>query len=266
MAGLDWPAITRRNGNIMLALLFQLEQSQWWPPERLRVAQFRQAGQLLRHARATVPHYRERLKDLAWDGKAPPDADLWAQLPLLRRQDIQANEGRALLSECYPKSHGTTRKVHTAGSSGKPLTVVSSNIAAIFWNVISLRDTLWRRLDCSAKIAAIRLDENKLALYPEGVVMDYWLKSTRPFLATGPCAVLNISTPIDRQIEWLMRQKADYLITYPSNLEALLHHCLDKQIRLPGLSRVQTLSEVLHPRATWRASISSAAKAGSGNR
>ena len=248
MAGLDWPAIPGANGNIMLGLLFQLEQSQWWPAEKLQAQQFRQAGQLLRYARAQVPFYRERLKGFAWDGRQPLDPSLWAQLPVLRREDIQTHGGRALLSEKYPKSHGKTRQVNTSGSSGKPLTVTSSAMAAIFWNVITLRDFLWRRLDFSAKMAAIRFDEKRRATYPEGAVVDFWLKSAQPFLATGPCAVLDISTPVDKQVEWLARQEANYLITYPSNLEAMLLHCVEAQIDLPTLSQIQTFSEALHPR------------------
>lgn len=231
----------------MLGLLFQLEQSQWWTAERLSAQQFRQAGNLLRHARASVSHYRERLNDLAWDDGAPLDSELWRRLPVLRREDIQDGEGRALLSTHYPKSHGKIRKVHTSGSSGKPLAVTSSAMSAIFWNVITLRDFLWQRLDLDAKIAVIRFDKNRQARYPEGLTLDYWLKSTRSILATGACALLDIATPVDKQAEWLARQEAAYLITYPSNLEALLLYCQQARIRLPTLSQVQTLSEVLHP-------------------
>ena len=55
LQGVAWPAIPDMNSNILLALLFQLEQSQWWPPERLRASQFRQADLLLRHAFESVP-------------------------------------------------------------------------------------------------------------------------------------------------------------------------------------------------------------------
>ncbi len=58
--GIVWPAISDQSGNILLTLLFQLEQSQWWPPERLCAAQFGQAARLLRHAFETVPFYSER--------------------------------------------------------------------------------------------------------------------------------------------------------------------------------------------------------------
>ena len=248
MAGLAWPAIPERSGNIIFALLFQLTQSQWWAPDKLQAQQYRQAAELLRHARDSVPHYRARLKDFAWQGDAPLDAEIWRQLPLLQREDIQRRDGQALLSERYPKSHGATQKVNTSGSSGKPVTVTSSAVTSIFWNVITLRDFLWRRVDLSAKVAAIRFDGNRQSRYPDGRLLDYWLKSIQPFLATGVCAMLDISTPIDKQAEWLARQEADYLVTYPSNLEALLLYCRAQQVRLPTLSQVQTLSEVLHPR------------------
>jgi len=45
----------------------------------------------------------------------------------------------------------------------------------------------------------------------------------------------------------LARQDADYLITFPSNLEALLQHCAQADIRFPRLREVETLSERLPP-------------------
>ena len=50
------------NGNIILSHLFQLEQSQWWKPEKLHAQQYRQAAELLHHVRDSVPFYRGRLK------------------------------------------------------------------------------------------------------------------------------------------------------------------------------------------------------------
>ena len=66
MAGLAWPAILQSNGSIILSLLFQLQQSQWWALEKQRVQQYRQAVEPLRHAGNSVPYYRKRLKDIAW--------------------------------------------------------------------------------------------------------------------------------------------------------------------------------------------------------
>jgi hypothetical protein len=40
--GVMWPAIPRNVDLLQLALQFQLEQTQWWSPERLRTHQFHQ--------------------------------------------------------------------------------------------------------------------------------------------------------------------------------------------------------------------------------
>ena len=54
LAGMAWPAIPPVRGMALLALLYQLERSQWWSPDQLRVQQFRQLGHLFRHAKATT--------------------------------------------------------------------------------------------------------------------------------------------------------------------------------------------------------------------
>jgi len=195
-----------------------------------------------------VPYYRDRLKGLPWQSGAPLDGEIWRQLPVLRREDVQDGIGGALLSESYPKDHGAIRKVSTSGSSGMSVTVASGAVSSIFWNVITLRDLLWRRVDLSATTAAIRFDEKRQSGYPDGVRLGHWLKSVESFLATGACATLDISTPVDDQVEWLARQDTAYLITYPSNLEALLLYCREWDIRIPGLTQVHVISEALHPR------------------
>ena len=117
----------------------------------------------------------------------------------------------ALLGTGYPKGHGVTQKVSISSSSGKPVTVLSNAVASIFWNVITLCDFLWRRVDLNAKVAVIRFDENRLVQYPEGEVLDYRLKSVQPFHATGACALLDISTPVDKQVDWPARQETGYI-------------------------------------------------------
>ena len=40
ISGLAWPALPKGRGVMLLAVLQQLEQSQWWPPEQLLQMQF----------------------------------------------------------------------------------------------------------------------------------------------------------------------------------------------------------------------------------
>ena len=56
LQGITWPAVPNMKSSVLLMLLLQLEQSQWWPLERLRDAQFRQAEMLLRHAFETTAY------------------------------------------------------------------------------------------------------------------------------------------------------------------------------------------------------------------
>ncbi len=129
--GIVWPAISDQSGNILLTLLFQLEQSQWWPPERLCAAQFGQAARLLRHAFETVPFYSERLGQAGYDPDAAIDEESWLDLPLLARADIQLAD-KDLWSRALPKSHGKASKLVTSGSTGTPVEWLSTGLTSIF--------------------------------------------------------------------------------------------------------------------------------------
>jgi phenylacetate-CoA ligase len=242
--GILWPAISDQTGNILLSLLFQLEQSQWWPAERLRDAQFRQAAMLLRHAYKTVPYYAKRFGEAGFDPEAALDESRWRELPLLKREDIQ-QAGRKLWTRALPKSHGQTKKVTTSGSTGKPVEVLATALTGTFWNVLTVRDFFWRRCDLQGTLAAIRYDRTGFAPYPDGASLPNWGPGFATAVPTGPSKFLSIQTPVAQQAEWLARQNADYLITHPSNLKALIRHCAEANVEFSTLREVQTLSELV---------------------
>ena len=64
-----WPALPGRDGAMLLSVLFQLEQSQWWPADKLRAHQFGQIEKLCRFARSNIPYLAARL-DAAGNVKA----------------------------------------------------------------------------------------------------------------------------------------------------------------------------------------------------
>ncbi|MDA0230210.1 MAG: phenylacetate--CoA ligase family protein [Proteobacteria bacterium] len=246
MRGIEWPAIPDMTGNILLALLFQLEQSQWWSPERLRAAQFRQANSLLAHAFASVPYYSKRLTEAGYSPDTPLNDEAWLNLPLLKREDIQ-QAGNGLNSQALPQGHGKTHKISSSGSTGKPVELLGTGLTSIFWNLFTVRDFFWRRCDLSGKLAAIRPSKSGTANYPTGAMIPNWGPGFASAVPSGPSCFLNIRTPVAQQAEWLARQDADYLITFPSNLETLIHHCVEANIELPRLREVETLSERLPP-------------------
>jgi phenylacetate-CoA ligase len=148
-----WPAVPDAKSAHLLALLYQLEQTQWWPAEELQAAQFRQLALLLAHAAATVPFYRERLAGI--DLREPLRAEVWQRIPILERTDVQTS-APAMLSTAVPRAHGKTFTVTTSGSTGRPVTVTRTAVDALFWDAHTLRGHLWHRRDLRGKLAVIR--------------------------------------------------------------------------------------------------------------
>ncbi len=246
IAELAWPAVPTARGALLLALLEQFEASQWWPAERLRQAQFAQLARLVAHARRSVPFYAERLAAAGIEPDRPLDPERWRALPVLTRAQLQ-DAGAALNSRDLPKSHGAQTRVSSSGSTGRPVTVVSTELAALFWNAITLRDHLWQTRDFAAPLAAIRKAGTERPRYPEGVVREGWGPPVDLLFRSGRAALLSIDTPLAQQVEWLQRQKPAYLLTYPSNLRGLAEHCAARGLRLDGLRQLRTMAEALDP-------------------
>lgn len=244
--GVAWPGVPDSRQLPQLAIQFQLEQTQWWSAERLRAHQFHQLAALVRHAATTVPFYRDLFRKLGFDPKQTLDVAGWQRLPVLTRRDLQDNFD-ALKSAPPPSRHGNIGALSSSGSTGTPVKVLKTGLQQQFWQAIALREHLWHRRDLSRRSALIR-NPNRLnaGLYPEGSSSSSWSSATAPF-ATGPSSVLNLSTPVHLQAEWIQRVAPDYLMTYPSNLEALAHHCRDLAIGFPSIRELRTMSEVLRP-------------------
>ena len=254
-----WPAAVSGRGMATLSLLFQLERTQWWPADRLREAQKAQLKRLLGHAVRHVPFYRRRLGKLAdaddeafWQG--------WRELPLLTRRDVQ-QAGDDLLSRALPNGHGELTEVYTSGSTGKPIHAVRSDLWLLMWSAVTVREHLWHGRDLSTKLAAIRESTPDKAPYPDGERLDNWGFSTADIFRTGLCVSLNITTPVDDQLKWLLREEPDYLLTHPTMLDRLVRHSAETGLRPKRLRQVLTISEILVPglrelcHAEWNAPV-----------
>ena len=249
--GVVWPALPGAEGVRMLAMQYQLAQSERWSPAALRAAQFAQLTQLLHHAKSTVPFYRDRLAGIATD--RPLDAAAFAQIPLLRRQDIQENFD-ALVSHALPPDHGGMQEGNTSGSTGRPIRFMATPLTEVFWHAFTLREHLWQRRDFTGKLAAIR------ARVTPGVSAG-WGASTDSAFRTGPSVMCNTERPIAEQAQWLMQQNPDYLISVASNVQELARYCGQRGLRPPRLCEVRTYGEALHPdaraeiRAAWNVPV-----------
>lgn len=248
IGGIAWPGIPAASGASLLALLFQLEQSQWWSPPEISRKQRDQLKVLLDHARAHVPFYRERLRDLS---ELPVDESwhqVWRGIPPLTRAEIQAADATgSMITEALPPGHGELREIYTSGSTGKPIRSIRTQLWELMWSAFTIRDHLWHRRDLGGVFATLRESGPGKALYPEGLRAESWGSSSATFLKTGPLVSLNVATPIEQQIEWLQRQKPDYLLTHPTIVQRLADHCRKHGVQLPQLKQVITIAENLKP-------------------
>ena len=257
--GLVWPPIPEVRNLILTNLLVQYEQSQWWSPERLEAAQFAQLEALVSHAYATLPYYRERLDAAGYRPEGKLTWEIWSKLPILRRRDAQ-DEAAALTTDKIPKNHGQTYERSSSGSSGRPVKIVSTELAGIFRDSCMLRDILWHRIDVGGTLAAIR-GRNKEAVYPDGLRRPAWDPTVNGVFTTGPAAALSSVTPVPQQADWLKRVDPDHLVIMPHNLFALAEHCRKEGITLDKLKGVSTYGGVVRPedreacRAAWGTEI-----------
>lgn len=255
LPGIAWPAVPSVEASSVLALLFQLEQSQWLPAGELRSLQLRQLESLTRHAHLASPHYRQ-----SWRGAFDPDRSLDQQrfqaLPILTRAEAQARH-EEIKSTQSPASHGTPQMSQTSGSTGMPLRFLCNGMTQLVWNALTLRDHLWHRRDLSAKLAVIRR-------HTAPARAANWGIATQGLLNTGEAVAMTSGTQgtdIDAQLAWLQRERPKYLLTYPSNAAELARSSIASGILLPELSEVRTVGEPVTPemrelcRAAWNASV-----------
>jgi phenylacetate-CoA ligase len=236
VSGVNWPAMPRGAGSNLLALLFQLERSQWLAPEELRDLQFRQLDVLLRHAYRTAPYYHERWMG-AYDPAVPLTAEAFSGLPLLTRPDLQAHFETLCSREPLP-THGESRQARTSGSSGMPARVLKNGLTELMWQVFLLREHLWHGRDLNGKLVTIR----------QGVSLaegDGWGPATDAIVAAGRAATMPVGTDVSEQLEWLVRQQPDYLLSHPTNLSDLARLSIKRGMPLPSLRQVRTRGEML---------------------
>lgn len=244
VAGTAWPGLPANHGATLLALLLQMQQSEWLPAAAVQRLQYAQASRLANFALNQVPYYRERLAGMPTGRALMPEE--WRALPLLTREDIQQHGG-AMVSDPVSQAHGETASTSTSGSTGKPVTVLSTTVSNLFWSAITLRDHIWHRRDVTRKFAAIRKIKGHNTRDSRGLAYADWGTPVNQVFVTGPGRMLSINTPVDRQVAWLQQEQPAYLLTYPSNLQALLDYCTATGSVVPGLRQIRTMAEILPP-------------------
>ena len=222
----------------------RLARTERLAPEALLEKQLAQLAALVVHAYANVPFYRARLDAAGIVPGARIELDQWRRLALLTRREVQGS-GTALHALRLPQREGRVLETSSSGSTGIPVTVLGTDREALVFKILSLRNHLWHRRDFARKIGVINSLSFPNARRREGFRQARWGDGEALPFETGPAAFLDISNPVARQIEWLEAERPAYLITYPSNLAAILAAYEAAGRGSPGVIEVISQGEVL---------------------
>ncbi len=246
LPGIVWPATPDRHAAQLLALLWQFDQAERWAPEVLLQHQLRQLACVIEHAWRTVPYYRGRLDAAGWNSGDALTLARLRTLPMLSRRDIQ-DAGDTMRSTAIPPHFGAVHENSTSGATGQPVRVLRTALDALLWQANALRDHQWHQRDQALKLAAIRALAPGIADPPSGVNAPGWGAASDAVRRTGPSALLSLNADIATQAGWIRKHAPGYLLTYPSNLAALLENFSRSGETLPGLRAVLTVGESVAP-------------------
>lgn len=235
--GIDWPAIPDVSNSAVLAIAYQLAQSEWWEADRIEAQQLSQLSTLLSHAVQTVPLYRERLAE-TYTPNGEITLEQFQTLPILTRADLQDEIGR-LKSEALPKSHAPISEVSTSGSTGRVVTVLGTRVTALMNAAVGLRYHQWHQRRFDQTVASIQVVKGERAETAAAGTPSAWV----PGHGTGTIYYFDINENISAQADWLKGLNPAYLFTYPSVIEALLERL--ERSDIPALIQVSTLGEAL---------------------
>jgi len=225
----------------LAALMRQLEETQWQPVESIMAYQYRQLVNVALHATAHSAYFRERLQTTGLRAEQLGSAPGLRSLPVMRRRDLQA-AGENLFCRQLPQTHAPVGETSTSGSSGEPVVVRRTAITQLFWLATTLREHLWHQRDFRGVLAVIRAN-----LPPGEVGRPDWGPPVSLLFSTGPAHAMSIATDVCRQAEWLAGINPDYLLTYPTNLAALLDIFGQQEMPLNRLRQIRTIGETLTP-------------------
>ena len=240
--GITFPALPQQRGAALLAVLGQLEESQWWSAERLQHMQQEQLLSLLNHAVQTVPFYQQHLSEIGYRSGQSWDESIWNDLPILKRTQIQ-EQYKQFHSQKQPQDHGEVHLTQSSGSTGRPVQVLGNAVTLFYLDVTTLRDHHWQQRNFMQKFAAIR---------PDGGIKgqkrsfhEQWGTPVNQAYHSGSSMVINSRVDIRQQLQWLQEYQPSYLLSLPSNLRELLRLCKQEGIKLTELKEVRSFGETV---------------------
>lgn len=237
---LAYQAVVAARGENIKRKLAELEESQWWPEEKLAEVQMRKLSVLLEHAYRFVPEQRRRFDEA---GLTPSDiqspSDL-TKLPIMTKDSIRKDWEGFRSTNQLERFTGD----HTSGSTGHPLRYIKSRSSLAIFRAAQLRGFAWYGVsqgDPSIRFMGTRVDSGGRV---KERVKD-WIQNRRRMYA------YDLTTErMERALKEFMAFNPRFMYGYPSLLYPLAHHLSETrpgQNAFPELRLVVSTSECLFP-------------------
>ncbi|WP_430435167.1 phenylacetate--CoA ligase family protein [Methyloversatilis sp.] len=238
VSGLVFPLQERLKKHSTVADRRAMEDSQWWPRERLEVLRVQRLRALLTHAAAHVPYYRDLFARIGFDPAAVSSLTDLQQLPFLDKPLIRAHTDALKADD----ARGLAR-FNTGGSSGVPLIFyiglerVSRDVAAKW------RATRWWGVDIGDPEIVLWGSPIELGAQDRVRLLRDRLMRTRLL----PAFEMS-DTKVDGFIDEIRALRPKMLFGYPSAFAHIARHAQRQGVRMDdlGIKVVFVTSERLY--------------------
>ncbi len=229
----------------------KLLENEFQKPARHDASSAKTLSAMLRFAAKEVPYYREILRHSDADVTERDPTSLLASLPILTKLAVQDNNSK-LLAEHLPAGETRGRWAKSSGTTGRPTQVLHTKSSDGMFGILKQREYRWFRFDPSGKFAVMRepaqlprhADGRELA--PGETLTGKVWPSVGGYFSTGPSAAISVRTPMEERIEWLRRERPDYLMIYAEGLE-FMGIVAGAERPAESLKAVMAISEQLTP-------------------
>jgi phenylacetate-CoA ligase len=202
-----------------------------------------QLDQLTGHAHRHSPFYRTVFDRCSIGANETWSEEKLRTLPLLSRETL-VEQSATIHCTFVPPTHEPSQNTQTSGSTGQIVEVKRTALNSLMWMALTLRDHFWHQRDFSQTAAFIRA--NAKAQDDEAIARkEGWGPPVSLLFETGPAYRQPLSLSVREQATWLLRRNPYYLLTYPTNLNALLDEFQRMDCFPSGLKEVRTIGETL---------------------
>jgi phenylacetate-CoA ligase len=220
-----FPVHERLKRHDTVALRRQMEDTQWWPADRIAAFQLQRLRELLQDVAVNVPYYRKLFAQLGFNpANVQSTADL-QRLPFLTKTEIRAN------TDALKHAHAQgLARFNTGGSSGEPLVFFIGNKRVSHDVAAKWRATRWWDVD---------IGDPEIVVWGSPIELGKQdrLKAWRDkLLRTRLLPAFEMSeAKLDGFIATIRRVKPRMLFGYPSALTHIARHAQKRGVAMADL-------------------------------